>query len=101
MHDDSRAKTAQNAFLFACKGRAARLVRAYDMNCVVVVVRQSLLVISKRDEAVLQFLKFAAFIQIGRTLDPFAVFGRFCTILFRLEHVRPFIGAAIHYDQTR
>src|SRR6201997_137378 len=87
LHDDRRPKTPQNV---GSKGRAAGLVLLRYMHGIVISIREASLVIRQRDEAVLQVLKFTAFLSAGRTLDEFGALGCFRAILLRFEHAEPF-----------
>src|SRR6476646_3198571 len=60
------------------------------MHGIVISIREASLVVRQRDEAVLQVLKFTAFLSAGRTLDEFAALGCFRAILLRFEHAEPF-----------
>ena len=66
--------TAKRALLRS-KGRAAGPVLLRYMHGIVISIREASLVIRQRDEAVLQILKFTAFLSAGRTLDEFAALG--------------------------
>lgn len=75
---------------FGIKGRAAGQVLLRYMHGIVISIREASLVIRQRDEAVLQVLKFTAFLSDGRTLDEFAALGCFRAILVRFEHAESF-----------
>src|ERR1700704_1881820 len=90
LHDDRRPKTSQNVLFFGSKGRAAGRVLLRYMHWIVISIRDASPVIRQRDEAVLQVLKFMAFLSAGRTLDEFAALDCFRAILLRFEHAEPF-----------
>ena len=46
------------------------------MQGILISIREASLVIRQRDEAVLQVLKFTAFLSVGRTLDEFISLSR-------------------------
>ena len=76
----------QNVLFFGGKGRAAGPVFLGNVHGIVISVREASLVIRQRDEAVLQVLKFTAFLGAARTLDEFAALGCLRAILLRFEH---------------
>src|ERR1700758_1317284 len=90
LHDDRRPKTPQNVPFFGSKGRAAGPVLLVNVRGIVTSICEVSLVVRHRDEAVLQVLKFTAFLSAGRTLDEFAALGCFRAILLRFEHAEPF-----------
>ena len=63
MHDDRRPKTPQNVLFFGSKGRAAGPVLLRYVHGIVISIREASLGIRQRDEAVLQVLKFTAFLS--------------------------------------
>ena len=75
---------------FGSKGRAAGPILLGNVHGIVISIREASLIIRQRDEAVLQVLKFTAFLSAGRTLDEFAALGCFRAILLRSEHAEPF-----------
>ena len=69
----------KNVLFFGSKGRAAREpVPLRYMHGILKSIREASLVIRQRDEAVLQVLKFTAFLSAGRTLDEFISLSRGC-----------------------
>jgi hypothetical protein len=88
LHDDRRPKTPQNVLFFGSKGCAAGLALLRYMHGIVISIREASLVIRQRDEALLQVLKFTAFLSAGRTLDEVAALGCFRAILLRFEQCR-------------
>src|SRR5882757_350860 len=69
----------KNVLFFGSKGRAARdRSRSAICTAFYISIREASLVIRERDEAVLQVLKFTAFLSAGRTLDEFISLSRGC-----------------------
>jgi len=81
LHDDRRAKTAQNLIFFGSKDLAAGAARFVNVHGIVISNREVALVVRPRDEAVFQALIFTVFVSVSRTLDAFAVLGCLRAIL--------------------
>jgi hypothetical protein len=84
------APRQQNLLFFGSKHRAAGPVLFVNVHGIVISIREIALVVRQRGEAVLQALKFAAFLSVSRTLDEFSVLGCFREILPGFEHAEPF-----------
>ena len=63
MHDDRRAKTAQNLLFFGSKDLAAGAAQFVNVYGIMISIREIALVVRQRDEAVFQALIFAAFVR--------------------------------------
>src|SRR5690242_541468 len=77
---------------FLCKGRAVGPIDLCAANCVVVVVREPLLVIGQYSEALFKLLKFTAFIWTDRSLYELAVSDCLVAVLSRREHVESLVS---------
>jgi hypothetical protein len=68
----------KNVLFFSSKGAGPVPLRY--MHGILISIRAASLVIRQRDEAVLQVLKFTAFLSAGRTLDEFISLSRGCFV---------------------